>query len=68
MIKIFTKYIFTLVALLCITTNAWGQRWKWTVNVGVASGKGTAKAEIIKHSLVPKTHIVDLKLLICKMI
>ena len=49
MIKLFTKYIFTLVALLCITTNAWGQKWKWTVNVGVASGKGTAKAEIIKH-------------------
>ena len=43
------KYILTLVALLCITTNAWGQKWKWTVNVGVASGKGTAKAEIIKH-------------------
>lgn len=49
MIKTFTKYIFTLVALLCITTNAWGKEWRWTVNVGVASGKGTAKAEIIKH-------------------
>lgn len=43
------KYILTLVALLCVSSNAWSQRWYWTVNVGVASGKGTAKAEIIKH-------------------
>lgn len=43
------KYILTLTAILMVTTNVWGKEWKWTVNVGVAAGKGTAKAEIIKH-------------------
>ena len=27
------------------------KKWEWTVNVGVATGKGIAKAEIIKHVL-----------------
>lgn len=44
-----SKALFTLIALLFVSSNAWSQRWYWTVNVGVASGKGTAKAEIIKH-------------------
>ena len=44
MIKLFTKYIFTLVALLCITTNAWAATLYGKTAVG--AGKGTATVEI----------------------
>lgn len=45
------KALFSLVMLLFLSSNAWSQKWYWTVNVGVATGKGIAKAEIIKHTL-----------------
>ena len=46
----FLRYLFVVAAMLMVVVgDAWGQKWKWTVNVGVAAGKGTAKAEIIKH-------------------
>ena len=44
MIKSFTKYILTLVAVLCITSNAWGATLYGKTAVGV--GKGTATVEI----------------------
>jgi hypothetical protein len=45
------KALFSLFVLLFVSSNAWSKKWEWTVNVGVATGKGIAKAEIIKHTL-----------------
>ena len=45
------KALFSLIVLLFVSSNAWSKKWEWTVNVGVATGKGIAKAEIIKHTL-----------------
>ncbi len=48
-------HILTLIILLFAgswTNSVWGRTWTWKVTVGVASGKGTATAEVIKCPLI----------------
>ncbi len=47
--------LLTLVMILMLgawSVPAWGKTWTWKVTVGVASGKGTATAEVIKCPLI----------------
>ena len=44
--------LFVALGLFGVNEEAWGKTWTWKVTVGVASGKGTATAEVIKCPLI----------------
>lgn len=53
MIKSFTKYILTLVAILMVTSNAWAATATWNGGVAVGAGKGSATVELYKDNSWP---------------